>query len=73
MKELPEVTQTPDCGGGDFKLVLKKAESSTLNKAKIENAVVLNPLSNEIEISTEDFATYVNQEVTIELKIISKT
>ena len=74
MKELPSVTQTPvSCGGDNFHLIMHEVESSTLDKAQIEKVVVLNPLSNEIEISTDDLATYVDQEATIELKIVSKT
>ena len=62
--------QTPDCGE-DFELVMKKIESKTLDKEQIENAVVLNPLSNEIEISTDDFATFANQEAIVQLKAVS--
>ena len=47
--------------------------SSNLNSIDIENAVVLNQLSHEIEINTDDFETYLNQEVTFELKILSLT
>ena len=70
MKVLPIVTQTPDCGLS-FGFAMQKAISSTLDTAQIEKTVVLNPLSNEIQINTDDFETFLNIEVTIVLKIVS--
>ena len=59
MKELPHVSQTPDCGIS-FELTIQKTESNTLDTTQIEDVVVVNPLSNEIEINTDDLATYEN-------------
>ena len=66
MKKLLRVIQTPECGA-DFDLVMQKVSSTLDTTIKIENTIVLNHLSNEIEISTDDVENYSNQEATFEL------
>ena len=70
MKVLLQVIKTPDCRD-NYKMVMQTVDSSTLDTQQIEKAVAVNPLSNEIEISTDDFATYVDREAIFELKIQS--
>ena len=72
-KKLPKVTKTPFECIDKFQFVLKSLESQSLSLEQILDVVKLDSAANLMEIITDDFATYANQEATLKLKVTSNT
>ena len=64
---MPKITTTPPDCSVDFKFVIKSVESQKLNQEQISDIIILESASNVIKIGTDDFATYANQEATVQL------
>ena len=65
--ELPKVTTTPAYCSENFEIAIESSESQSLNPDQIADIVRLDFSPNIIEIGTDDFATYANQEATLQL------
>ena len=56
----------------EYELVIDRTKSESLNSELILEAVVLKSSDGLIEVETDDFVTFADQEATIEIKIESK-
>ena len=67
------MTQTPPICTDKYEFGILSSDSQGLDLYQIKDIIKINSTSNMIEISTNDFDTYANQEVTLRLNVVSKT